>query len=233
MDAIVDAINNNANAAREAAHEKFVEAQWVKQIKMLHDNYVDSQKFYNRMKVVTDHRGGVAGYFSDEMKNRGAALVDDEYWELQSWWNRDPKEATTIQSLINSGDAAIKKELDHSEKIRVMFQKREEEREKIANEAVGPLKPEKMDEMNLKIGLMTLEVLSSIDAHLQHTTNANLRTNMSTWQQEKKQLQEIIVAQMKLKSQAKKDEKTHTQKVYEVLKKTPGETIEAPIRAKQ
>lgn len=230
VDAIVGSINDNANAVRQAAHEKFVELKWIQQIKTLRDNYVDSQKFYNRMKVITDHRGGVGGYFSDEMKARAERLQDDAYWDIRYWWESDPSDTTEIQKLIDDTDAGIKKQLDHSEKIREWGKKREKSRVALADEARGTLSPQQMDSLLLKIGLLQLEVLSSIDVNLQQSADNNLRSEAVSWQQEKKQLKDYLKYQRQLREQVKKDDRSHEQKVYEMLRKTPSEVYEPPVK---
>ena len=218
VDTFISTIYNNAKAAEETAFREWQKLEMVRQTKLLYDNYRDSVKFYNRMKVITDHKGGVGGYFSDEMKNRYDTLKDDTYYDFKGWLESDPDDPSAVRKFIDSTDKSIEKKLDYTEKIRDWGNKRDRQVITLADESKGKHTPEQNDSMLLKIGLLQLEILSSIDRNMRMSYSETVITAANSWKQEKKQLQKYIALQKEL---ARRQNAKERKDVYDVLRQLP------------
>ena len=63
------AITGNITAAYDKAYQQAMLLQVVQQTQMMFQNYNESKMYYDRMKAISDHKGGIVGYVKDDISN--------------------------------------------------------------------------------------------------------------------------------------------------------------------
>lgn len=188
IDAALGAISRTTKAAYDQVHQKIIQANWIIQLKTIKQNYEQSKRYYDEMRRLREHRGGIPGYFNERVNSDLSQINQEEYWKMQNWLGSDPEETAYVRKWAEKTDEIIKRKLDFSDKLHEIGKKRDNELEKVADMASKKkLSQEELNEYNKRTDILQLEYLASIDKGIQKLLRGNAEEIAKEWEWIKKQ----------------------------------------------
>lgn len=158
---------NTLNKAGDRVHQKFVEAKWVENIRKLNQNLQESKAYYDYMKSVSSHRGGISGYVKDRVTKDLERVNNKLYWDIESHMKSDPEETAYVRKWMTDLDKKISTKLGFSKEIHDNGANRDEDLKGITKQATKQNPTvEEVNQMNRRAMVMQLELLSDINKQL-------------------------------------------------------------------
>ncbi|MFH1414915.1 MAG: hypothetical protein ABIH89_02370 [Elusimicrobiota bacterium] len=232
--AFLGAIQDTAHNAKVVAYQAFMKAKIVKQIQILTKNYKDSRDFYDYMKRISGHSGGIPGYMKDEITESMRRSDEDIYWQFRNDIQTAPDDKRYIYNYIKGADKAasdrireagksIENKIHYLETVHKRGKKRDEDIEDFSDKASkDKLDENKRKELDIIHKALSLETLSSIDRNIRQLLKMNVEQEQERYQSR----EDEIVERMKFyESIDNMISQYRTQKpkkdAYKVLKETP------------
>lgn len=161
--AFIGGITNTIKAGYDKAYQTFMKIKVVEQIRVARQNYLQAKRYHEDIKRKSHHKGGIVGYYVDEVKRDIDRANKDIYWRFQYDMNSDPDETAYIRKWAEAGDKYIETKTDYSKEIHAIGKKRDKRLKKIADD-LKKKNPSKKDIniLNNEMRLMELELLADI-----------------------------------------------------------------------
>jgi hypothetical protein len=222
VDTLIKTVSGNVTAAYDAAYQAFMKVQVVEQTQTMLKNYNESKVFYDRMKEITNAKGGIAGYAKDNIKNTIDRQNDDVYWRI----NRDFIKANGSDSFVGQAvrntDKGIQSRLDYSQEIHNLNLSRDKVIKTEIVEKAGDknLKQEDREKIALLAAITQLEVTNEMNKTIQQLLIIENERSAKDWANERQA--SIEIAKMKdVLSKMSKDRKAAVTDPYKILQELP------------
>lgn len=223
VDTVVKTIGGNITAAYDKAYQEFMKVQVVQQTQTMMKNYNESKVFYERMRAIQEHKGGIVGYVKDDIDRNIKQQNQEAYWKINQDFVNVSGYDSFVGETVRSTDRQIQNKLDYSKEIHDLDLRRDKN---IQKEIVDPasnknLKPEEREKLNMKINLTTMEIMNSMNKTLQQMLIQMNEQQAREWQRERG----YDIEQAKLKAWIEKVQKQSGKKKsadpYKALEETP------------
>ncbi|HAX61065.1 MAG TPA: hypothetical protein DCX95_00675 [Elusimicrobia bacterium] len=234
-------ITNTLKSAQDKVYQEFMMLKTVEQIKIMYQNYNQSKKYYDEVTEMSKHKGGIAGYYRDDMKNRIDTMNKNTYWRFQSDMNADPDSTAYVRNIMDNTDKYIAAKTDFSKDIYELTKKRDARLKQLADDAAKKkMSQEELNEFNKRKDLLLIEYLASLDKIMQQLLKDTVEKESRDWNKNKEQLtKEDVDARQKRERQKQHDRWKRDQqramdeaeknmpkeKAYRILGVVPGESI--------
>lgn len=168
VDTAVKTISGNITAVYDKAYQEFMKVQVIEQTRAMVANYNESKIFYDRMKEISENKGGILGYVRDDIKKGIDAQNNELYWKLNRDFVHADGEDSFVGKSIRATDKNIQSSLDYSEEIHKINLVRDRNMKSDITEASRTgLKPEEREKLQLKIAVTQMEILNDLNKTMQ------------------------------------------------------------------
>lgn len=187
IDTAVKTISGNITAAYDKAYQEFMKVQVVQQTQTMLKNYNESKVFYERMKAIQEHKGGIVGYVKDDIDRTIKQQNQETYWKIDRDFVNVNGYDSFVGQTVRSTDRQIQSKLDYSKEIHELDLRRDKNIQKeIVDQAVKKdLKPEEREKLNMKINLTSMEIMNSMNKTVQQILIQMNEQQAREWQQER------------------------------------------------
>lgn len=211
------------NAAYNRAYQAFMKIHIVEQIRIAKQNYDQSKKYYDDVKRMSEHKGGIGGYYKEKIKRDIDNANQDIYWRFESYMDSDPDDTAYIKKWVKKVDTYITNKTDYSKEIYDIGKKKDDDLKEMSNLAAkDKLTATELNIYNKKKDLLLLRYLSGIDKGIQWLIKEQADKEARDWESQRKN---YIADQKTLKSLAdayKEAQKKGSKKdAYQILKEEP------------
>lgn len=232
--AILGAIQSAAHNVKVVAYQAFMKVKIIKQIQVLTKNYNDSKDFYNYMKRISGHSGGIAGYMRDEITESMRRSNEDIYWQFRSDIQTAPDDKRYIRNYIQGADKAasdriigagksIENQIHYLETVHERGKKRDKDIEEFNDKASEDnLDEKKRKELDIIHKTLSLETLSSIDRNIRQLLKMNIEQERENYQSREDEIVERMKFYESIDNMIRQYRTARPKKdAYKVLKETP------------
>lgn len=194
IDTVLGGAAKSITATYDKAYQEFMKLQAIQQTKTLLQNYNESKRFYDRMKEISDYKGGVGAYIADNMKSAIDKNNNNLYWQMNyDFMRTDPDDTAYVRKWVADTDKKIENKVDYSKEIHDINLKRDATiKDKILAKAGNTeLKPEERDKIAFQASLTQLEIMNEMNKNMQQLLILENQRSASEWAQERKASIEI------------------------------------------
>jgi len=223
IDTIVGAAANTITATYDRAYQEFMKLQVIEQTRTLVQNYNESKQFYDRMKEISDYKGGVGAYIADNMKSAIDKNNNNLYWQINyDFMRTDPDDTAYVRKWVADTDKKIENKVDYSKEIHDINLKRDTDiKSNILAKAGNPnLKTEERDKIAFQASLTQLEIMNEMNKNMQQMLILENQRSAEDWARERKA--SIEIEKMKeVLGKLSKGPARATHDPYKILEETP------------
>ena len=187
VDTIIKTISGNVTAVYDTAYQAFMKVQVVEQTQTLLKNYNESKVFYDRMKEITNAKGGIAGYAKDNIKNTIDQQNADVYWQINRDFIKADGNDSFVGQAIQNTDKSIKSRLDYSQEIHNLNLSRDKVIKNEIVEKAGDknLKQEDREKIAFHATITQLEVTNEMNKTIQQLLIIENERSAKDWSNER------------------------------------------------
>ena len=222
VDTLIKTVSGNVTAVYDKAYQEFMKVQVIEQTQTMLKNYNESKIFYERMKEITNAKGGIAGYAKDNIKNTIDRQNDDVYWQINRDFIKADGSDSFVGQAVKSTDKRIQSRLDYSQEIHNLNLSRDKV---IKNEIVDKagdknLKQEDREKIALHATITQLEVMNEMNKTIQQLLIIENERSAKDWANERQA--SIEIEKMKdVLNKMSKDRKAPVTDPYKILQELP------------
>ncbi|MDD5688533.1 MAG: hypothetical protein PHE88_11960 [Elusimicrobia bacterium] len=152
------------NHAYDAIYQAFVKNEMVVQTKIMLQNYNQSKQYYEDVKSMSEHKGGIGGYYAEQIKNDIDRANANTYSRLQNYMNSDPDDTAYVRKWVTGANTYLTNKTDYSKEIDAIGKKRDEDLKKLTEKSKKTkMTDEDQNIYNKERDLLLLRYLSGID----------------------------------------------------------------------
>lgn len=170
----------NAQTLMQKAEYHLMRIEMVRQAKTLYDNYVQTKQYYDSIRLASQHRGGLLGFYADKFTDRVRSGATEEWEKIQRMKYAD--DDTAVKRFMEGGEKALIAKMNEGADVLMArseiqlasmvdavndINKKSKEREvqliALAAEAKGDMPDKRRDSLLLQAQLLQLEIMASID----------------------------------------------------------------------
>lgn len=180
---IIDAFKNTIDAAEEHAHRIFVQAKWIENIRILNQNFQQSKAYYDYMRSISSHKGGITGYVKDRVTQDLERANNKIYWEITNSAKLSPKDKAYEKKWMYEQEKKINAKLDYSKEVHDIGVRRDGDVKAVAAQAAKPNPTaEEVNRLNRTAMVLQLEMLSDINKQLSQLYLAQIQSDNTQFQ---------------------------------------------------
>jgi hypothetical protein len=224
LETALGGVTKSITAAYDKAYQEFMKLQAIEQTRTLVQNYNESKRFYDRMKEISDYKGGIGAYVSDNIKSSIDKNNADKYWQMEyDFMRADPEDTAYVKKWISDVDKKVDNKFDYSKEIHAINLKRDKsiKDDIIAKAKDKSLKQEDRDRIAFQAAITQLEVTNEMNKNLQQLLILENERQAKEWAVERK----ASIEQEKLKDVIEKmyktTKKTRPTDPYKVIEELP------------
>jgi len=224
LDTALGGAAKSITAAYDKAYQEFMKAQAIQQTRTLIQNYNESKRFYDRMKEISDYKGGIGAYVTDNIKSSIDKNNADKYWQLEyDFMRADPEDTAYVKKWISDVDKKVDNKFDYSKEIHAINLKRDKS---IKDDIIGKakdknLKQEDRDKIAFQASITQLEVTNEMNKNLQQLLILETERNAKEWAAERKASIETEKMKDVIEKMYKTTKKTRNTDPYKTLEELP------------
>jgi len=222
VDTLIKTVSGNVTAAYDKAYQEFMKVQVVEQTQTMLKNYNESKAFYERMKEITNSKGGIAGYAKDNIKNTIDRQNEDMYWQINRDFIKADGSDSFVGQAVRSTDKRIQSRLDYSQEIHNLNLGRDKVIKNEIVEKAGDrnLKQEDREKIAFHATVTQLEVMNEMNKTIQQLLIIENERAAKDWANERQA--SIEMEKMKdILNKMSKDRKVPVTDPYKTLQELP------------
>lgn len=174
-----------AQTFMQKAEYQLMRVEFIRQTKVLYDNYIQTKRYYDAIAEASRNRGGLFGYYKDKFVSRMNNVAQEEWWRIQQL--KEGSDDNAVRRAVEKGEAFINKKIDEtgdvwiasmdtelSQMVEIVngnqksIKERDGQLENLVKEASQPgITDKKHDSLMLQAQILQLEYLAAVDKHNQ------------------------------------------------------------------